>query len=311
MASLRARLTRQALRILVRPRYGNQPIAVQRRRMDSAGRLQRMPRGTAIAPDVANGVPGEWVIPAGASPTRVIYYLHGGGYSLGSIVSYRAFVARLAGAANARAFHIDYRLAPENKFPAALEDALAGYRWLIAQGTDPRSIVVAGDSAGGGLSLALLVALRDAGDPLPAAAVLLSPWTDLAFTGDSLRTRANADPIFGPDGKSNRLAARYLGDIDPRTPLVSPLYAELRDLPPLLIHVGTDEMILDDSTRIADRARVAGVKVTLKIWPGLWHVFQLIAFLPESGQSVGEIGAFVQSSTRMAAPASENLVAEA
>jgi monoterpene epsilon-lactone hydrolase len=311
MASLRARLTRQALRIIVRPRYSNQPIAVQRRRMDAAGRLQRIPRGTAIAPVVANGVPGEWVIPSGASPSRVIYFLHGGGYSLGSLDSYRAFVARLAVAASARAFHIDYRLAPEHKFPAAVEDALAGYRWLIDRGIAPRSIVLAGDSAGGGLSVALLVALRDARDRLPAAAVLLSPWTDLAFTGASLRTRANADPIFGPTGNSTRLVERYLGELDPRTPLASPLYADLRGLPPLLIHVGTDEMILDDSTRLADRARAAGVEVTLKIWPGLWHVFQMIPFLPESGQSLGEIGAFIQESSRMPAPASANPVAEA
>ncbi len=211
-------------------------------------------------------MPGEWIAAPNAGAERPrIYYLHGGGYVIGSINTHRALIARLSAASGARAFAINYRLAPEHPFPAAVEDAVSAYRWLLEQGVDPATIVIAGDSAGGGLTVATLVALRDAGVPLPAAAVCLSPWTDMEGIGESAKTRKAADPMIDPEGGLAQ-AQLYLGGADPRTPLAAPLYADLRGLPPMLIHVGDAEVLLDDSTRLAERAKAAGVDVTLEVW---------------------------------------------
>jgi acetyl esterase/lipase len=189
---------------------------------------------------------------------------------------------------------VDYRLAPEHPFPAAVNDAITAYRWLLADGTDPAIIALAGDSAGGGLALAALVALRDAGDPMPAAAAVISPWTDLALTGDSLRTRAAVDVMIKPAGM-RETAEAYLNGQDPRHPHASPLYADLRGLPPTLIHVGDAEVILDDSTRFAGNARAAGVDVTLEVWdemPHVWHAFA--GLLPEADQAIGRMGTWLR-----------------
>ncbi len=256
-------------------------MTVAQRRAATAS-LAQPPAGTQVAAVDAGGVPAEWVTPVGVAGGRVTMYLHGGAYQLGSPATLRHLVALLSAAAQARAFSVDYRLAPEHPFPAAVDDAVAAYRWLLAAGHDPASVAIAGDSAGGGLALATLVALRDSGDPLPAAAVAISPWTDLALTGESLRTRADADVMLKPDGMP-QTAALYLAGADPRHPYASPLYAELHGLPPILIHVGDAEVILDDSTRFAARARAAGVNVTLEIWDDMPHVFQAFAgLLPEA-----------------------------
>jgi acetyl esterase/lipase len=191
-----------------------------------------------------------------------------------------------------RALAINYRLAPEHPYPAALEDAATAYRWLLSQGNDPARIIIAGDSAGGGLTLATLVALREAGEPLPAGAVCISPWTDLACTGDCVHEKAPLDKILSPDGLT-RSAKSYAGGHELRSPLISPLYADLRGLPPLLIQVGTDEILLDDAKRIAEKAQIAGVDITLEIWEEMFHVFQIIPFLPETKQALGQIGDFV------------------
>jgi acetyl esterase/lipase len=237
-------------------------------------------------------------------PDRTILYLHGGAYTRGSIVSHRALVARLSAASGARALVIAYRLAPENPFPAAVEDATAAYRWLLEQHIQPDQLVVSGDSAGGGLSLALLLALRDAGHPLPAGAALLSPWTDLAGTGESIRTLAGADPWLNAE-RLMLTAGLYLAGADACNPLASPLYGDLHGLPPLLIQVGTDEILLDDATRLAERARAAGVPVTLEVWERMWHVFQSFAAeIPEGRQAVEKIGAFVRQVTQARSPAS-------
>ena len=251
----------------------------------------------------ARGVPGEWIAAPGASPARTLYYLHGGGYVTGSINTHRALIARLSAASGARALALNYRLAPEHPFPAAVEDAVAGYRWLLEQGVDREGLVIAGDSAGGGLTVATLVALRDAGVPLPAAAVCLSPWTDLEGIGESAKTRADADPMI--DGAHLAEDARwYLGGADPRTPLAAPLYADLSGLPPMLIHVGDAEVLLDDSTRLAERAKAAGVDVTLEVWDHMVHVWHfLAAILPEGQQAIDRIGAFVRSRAKAVAPA--------
>lgn len=243
---------------------------------------------------VARGVPGEWIVPPGAEESRVLLYLHGGGYVIGSVNTHRDMVSRIARAAQARALAIDYRLAPEHPFPAAVEDATAAYRWLLASGVSAERIVIAGDSAGGGLTLATLLALRDAGDLLPAAAVCISPWTDLAVTGESMDTKADVDPMIRK-AEAIEGAKLYLAGADPRTPLASPLYADLSGLPHLLIQVGTHETLLDDSVRLAERARAAGVDVTLEEWEEMIHVWHFFAFiLPEAQQAIDRIGQFVR-----------------
>jgi acetyl esterase/lipase len=227
----------------------------------------------------------------------VIYYLHGGGYTMGSISTHRELISRLSRAARARAFAIDYRLAPEDPFPAAVEDSTSAYRWLISSGVDPARLAIAGDSAGGGLTLATLVALRDKGDPLPAAAVCLSPWVDLEGLGESMTARDEVDPMVHRD--SLLVAAKaYLGHADPHTPLAAPLYADLRGLPPLLIQVGTAETLFDDATRLAERARAAGVEVVVEPWDEMFHVWQFCAsLLPEGQQAIDRIGEFVRKHT--------------
>jgi acetyl esterase/lipase len=224
----------------------------------------------------------------------VILYLHGGGYVIGSIDTHRELTGRLSRAAAARVFLIDYRLAPEHPFPAAVEDATAAYRWLLQNGATSSRTVIAGDSAGGGLTLATLVALRDAGVPLPAAGVCLSPWTDMEGIGESMATRAHLDPMVQHD-RLLHMASLYLNGADPRAPLAAPLYANLTELPPLLIQVGTAETLLDDATRFADRAKTAGVDVTLEAWDDMIHVWQLFAsMLPEGQQAIDRLGEYIR-----------------
>jgi acetyl esterase/lipase len=252
---------------------------------------------TKCTPVNAGGVPAEWIVAPGAADDRVLLYLHGGGYVMGSINTHREMVARLSKSSGARALVLDYRLAPENPCPAAVDDATAAYRWLLSQGIKSSRIVIAGDSAGGGLTLATLVALRDAKVPLPAAGVCISPWTDMEGSGASMTTRAKVDPLVQKDMLVN-MAKLYLGGNDPKSPLAAPLYADMRGLPPLLIHVGDAEVLLDDSTRVAERAKAVGVKVNLEIWPEMPHVWHLFApMLPEGQQAIEKIGQFVREQT--------------
>jgi len=253
----------------------------------------KIPRAVNVSPAQLGGVPGERL--EGPSPgNTVLLYLHGGGYFGCSAESHRPITSFFA-LEGFRVFAPDYRLAPENRFPAAVGDAVAVYRGLLSAGYPSQSIVVAGESAGGGLTLSLMLALRSAGVPLPAAAALFSPWTDLAATGDSIRTNTDRCAMFS--GSDVAASARYyLGDTDPRNPLASPLYADLAGLPPLLIHVGADEVLRDDSTRLAERARAAGVSVQLKIWPVVPHAWQLAPHLiPEARQSLRESAAFLRT----------------
>jgi epsilon-lactone hydrolase len=251
-------------------------------------------------PTTAGGVPAEWQIAPHADPGRTILYLHGGGYCVGSMNTHRDLASRLSRAAAARVLLIDYRLAPEHPHPAAVDDATAAYRWLLANNATPARTVVAGDSAGGGLTVATLLALRDARVPLPAAGVCLSPWVDLEASGESMTTKAAVDPMVQRDGLLG-MAAAYLAGQNARTPLASPLYADLSGLPPLLIQVGTAETLLDDATRLAERARKAGVTVTLEPWEDMIHVWQAFAMvLPEGQQAVERIGEFVRAQTAAA-----------
>lgn len=268
-------------------------LTVTERRAAAESVASQPPPGTTVDPVDAGGVPAEWVVAAGADSDRVLLYLHGGAYQIGSPGTHRSMVARLSRAARARVLSVGYRLAPEHPFPAAVDDAVAAYRWLLGRGTNPAVLAVAGDSAGGGLALASLVALRDAGEPMPAAAVVLSPWTDLALTGESLRTRAAVDVMIKPAGMAET-ARTYLAGQDPRHPYASPLYADVHGLPPVLIHVGDAEVILDDSTRFAARARDHGVDVTLEVWdemPHVWHAFA--GLLPEADQAIDRIGCWL------------------
>jgi epsilon-lactone hydrolase len=248
----------------------------------------RLPRGlTRVSvQDRPADVRGEWVIPTVDSQVRtVIYYLHGGAYVAGSPAMYRTLTGAFCRRCDARVFALDYRLAPEHRFPAALNDAVAGYRWLLAAGTRAQEIVIAGDSAGGGLALSTLLALRDAGLPLPAGAVLIGPWVDLA----------------APDASSRgerRLAHAYVGDRPLDDPLASGLYADLQGLPPLMIHASTIEMLRDDSVRLDAKARAAGVDSTLGLWDGVPHVWHIFAGLRETREAFAEIASFVARVTR-------------
>lgn len=255
------------------------------------------PDGVTCTPVEAGGVSAEWSEAAGVDEAKVVLYVHGGGYVMGSAGSHRDVTGRLSKAAGARVLSLNYRLAPEHPFPAPVDDAVAAYRWLLAQGISPGNIAVAGDSAGGGLAIATLLALRDAGEPLPAAGIGISPWVDMEGTGESMTTRAAVDPVVQKEGLLG-MAKLYLGDADPKNPLAAPLHADLAGLPPLLLQVGDAETLLDDSTRLAERARAAGVDVTLKVWdemPHVWHLFAPI--LPEGRQAIDEIGSFFQART--------------
>jgi acetyl esterase/lipase len=252
------------------------------------------PEGVVYEPVDAGGVPAEWAIPAGADATRVLLYLHGGGYSVGSIVSHRKLVGHLAKAAGVRGLSVAYRLAPENPFPAGLDDAVTAYAWLLGDGIAAAHIGIGGDSAGGGLALATALALRERGMPAPAGLVLLSPWTDLASTGESLKTNIGKDLLIRGVNDDAPGVTSYAGDNDVKNPLISPLYADFSDFPPFIVHVGGDELLLDDSTRLAEWASAGGCEVTIEIWPEMQHVFQIAAGnIPEADEAVAKLGAWL------------------
>ena len=270
-------------------------IAERRAQYDRAERVFPTPPDVKVEPVMAPRRPAEWLTPPGARADAVLFYLHGGGYVIGSPRSHRHLAAALARAAGTRALLLDYRLAPEHPFPAALDDAVAAYEWLLASGVAPGRVVIAGDSAGGGLTVATLLALRDRRLSRPAGGVCISPWVDLTNSAASYRSKAAVDPIVTLEGIA-QLTQAYLGGADPKLPLVSPLYADLRGLPPLLIHVGSDEVLLDDALGLAARAREAGVDVAVREWPAMihvWHWFQ--PMLDEADQAITEIGGFVKA----------------
>ena len=240
----------------------------------------------------AGGVDGEWISPADTPSDKAILFFHGGGFRIGSVDSHRDLISQIALASGCRVLAINYRLSPEHRYPAALNDTQAAYDWMLGQGFEPGNIALAGDSAGGNLVLATMLSLRERWLPLPAAAALMSPWTDLAATGASYVSRAEADPIHQRP-MILALAKNYLGGHDdPCDPLASPLYANLTGLPPLLIQVGDRETVLDDSVVFADKARGAGVDVSLEVWDGMIHVFQMFE-LPEAHRAIASIAQFL------------------
>lgn len=278
-------------------RTGEMTMADWRQAYERLGGLLSPAPGVEAHPVDAGGAAAEWLVPADDGG-RVVVYLHGGGYCIGSLASHRPMLTHLAVAAPARVLSVDYRLAPEHPHPAALDDAVAAYRWVTRdQRVEPSKVVLGGDSAGGGLTLATLVALRDAGDPLPAAAFCLSPWADLTQSGATMQERADEDPMVRV-GDLDVWAAMYAGDAAPSAPEISPVFAELSGLPPLLLEVGTAEVLLDDARRVAERAQAAGVDVTLTVAEEMIHVWHFFAgSVPEADEGVARVAAFVRDRT--------------
>lgn len=283
---------------LLRATFKNQQLTVAEDRERAARNavwMNRIPEGVELERLSLNGLPAAWMRSPQAAPERAILFLHGGGYVVGSIDSYRMLCGQMAGVLKTNLLIPEYRLAPEHPFPAALEDAQMAYRWLLEQGYRPENIVIAGDSAGGGLSLATVLALRESGTPLPAAVVCLSPWTDLTLSGQAHQTKAKTEAMLNSRGL-REWAGFYTGTENPSNPLISPAYADYRGFPPLLIQVGSEEILLDDAQMAAEKARAAGVDVSLKIWPGMWHVWHILGeFVPESKAAIEEIGRFIES----------------
>ena len=300
MASWQARGLRFAIRVVMRRATWGEPEALARR----ARRLFGAPnpvrwlrsRGVRIERVVEPPVAGEWVS-AGAPGRGVVLYLHGGGYVAGSPATHRPITAALARLTGRRVFSLDYRLAPEYRFPAALDDAMAGYRWLLRQGMPPESVALAGDSAGGGLVLATLLRVRDEQLPPPACAVCFSPWTDLEGTGESVSLNNGQCAVFRPDNIV-QFARVYLAEAPARNPYASPVFADLGGLPPLLLQVGADEILLDDARRVHDNVQRAGGVSTLEVFDGVFHVWQMLdGFLPEARTALRQAARFIDALT--------------
>ncbi|HAH10137.1 MAG TPA: alpha/beta hydrolase [Alphaproteobacteria bacterium] len=253
-------------------------------------------RGTEVSPVLISSMRGEWVIPDGAAARRVILYFHGGGFIAGSPEGHRPFVARLAQASGARILVPQYRLAPEHPYPAALRDAADAYRWLLSQGLLPQHVIFAGDGSGGGLALATLLALRNAGLPLPAAAVCFSPWADLTMSGWSMLKNSKSDDTLSWE-ILGVCARHYLRGTSPADPFASPIYGDYRGLPPLMIHAGSLEVLKDDASRIGERAAAASVNVNVEVYEGMPHFFQAIPDLSEAKVSLTRSASFIKART--------------
>jgi epsilon-lactone hydrolase len=276
----------------------NTSIPGFREECEKGAQKSGLPEGIEVTPVTIDGLPAglksEWVKPAAGRNNAVLFYTHGGGYVSGSCSDHRSFVAKFVKGSGIPALLYEYRLAPEHPYPAAIEDTLAAYRWLLAEGVSASNIIIVGESAGGGLCLATLLALRDQGIPLPSGAVALSPWTDLKMTGESYHTKVKA--CICPIDMNKVCAKYYVGDNDPCLPWISPLYGDLHGLPPLCIYVGDDETMRDDSIRFAEKARLSGVEVTLKVAQGMVHCYPLFApLIPEATQAMQEICAFINT----------------
>jgi acetyl esterase/lipase len=284
-----------AVRALLRSQPRPVGWSERRGRLDAVGQAYPVASDIALEAVDAGGVPAEWSLAPGSDRARVLLFFHGGGYCSGSIASHRDMVTRVGRAGGVRTLALGYRLAPEHPFPAALDDALAAYGFLLDQGIAPDKIAIGGDSAGGGLTLATMIRLRDAGKPLPGCAWLVSPWVDLQMTGASLAEKADVDPLIQKP-YLEELASAYLAGADPAGPLVSPLHADLAGLPPLLVQVGSAETLLDDALRIARRAGAADVPVNLEVWPHMIHAWHLwAAELDDGRRAIASAGAFIRT----------------
>jgi acetyl esterase/lipase len=299
VTSLRGRLLYHYVRRTLAGRDPLAPLAERRRGLEAISAKAPKPRGVASQPLTVAGRPAEWLHPQGSSVAsgRAVLYLHGGAYTAGSLVTHRGLAGRVALASGLPVLLLDYRLAPEHPFPAALEDAQATFAWLLSPegGCAPGRVAVVGDSAGGGLSLALALKQRDEGLPLPGALACLSPWFDLELAGESATSRAQVDPFFPSPAGLKESAAQYAGAAPLRHPYVSPVHAQLHGLPPMLLQTGDLEILLSDAQTVARRAREAGGEVTLEVEEGMWHVWHaLAAYLPEAQRALVRVGRFVQ-----------------
>jgi acetyl esterase/lipase len=279
--------------IAAAPAKDQMPVAERRASIDEAENLYPLPSDVVIETAKVGGVSGEWVRAEGVREDAVLIYLHGGGYAIGSAKSHRHLVAALSAEAGIRSFLVDYRMAPEDPFPAAVDDALAVYRALLRDHA-PTRLIIAGDSAGGGLVVSLMLAAKTAGLPQPGAGVCLSPWTDLTGRAGSLTSRADVDPSVTLVAL-DKFADLYLGDADRETPLASPIFGDLSGLPPLLIQVGSDEILFDDAATLDERARAAGVASTFEVWDEMIHVWQrFFPVLQEGREANARIGEYIR-----------------
>ncbi len=292
MASIRSKLLASIMRVTMKKMLGRSgDVAKERAFLDKMSGMTAS-RKPGQSTEVG-GVPAEWQYCVGAEPQRTILYLHGGGYVLGGPDSHRDMVGAIADAAQAKALILDYRLGPETPFPGAVDDAVAAYKALLDDGELPGKIFLAGDSAGGGLTAAALVAIKDAGLPMPAGGVCLSPWADLTFAGRSMHTKALTDAMLSKETLS-WMGGLYLAGQDASHPLASPIFADLSGLPPLLIQVGGDEVLLDDALRLHDAAKAAGVDSTLEVWDDMMHVWHLMAkIVPEGKLAIKAMAEFM------------------
>jgi epsilon-lactone hydrolase len=282
--------------IAARPRATE--IAQMRIDSDARSKAFPLPADVKVTPVSANGVPAEWTATPDADPSSAILYLHGGGYVIGSLESHRHLMAEVGRAAGTRTLAINYRLAPEHPFPAPVEDTVAAYRFLLDSGIKPNRIAFAGDSAGGGLAVGAMLAVREAGLPLPACGWCISPWVDMQALGESFTDRAASDPTV-QRATIQMMAQLYLGGADPRHPHVAPLYGDLRGLPPLLIQVGSVETLLDDSIRLARKAGIAEVPVALQIWPEMIHIWHIFFPMLDAGRrAIASGGSIVRNSMK-------------
>ena len=295
MSSLRARLIRSLTSRYIRKiNLADADIGKMRKRLDQLGKLTRAARSVSVEEDKLYGLKVEWYRPEKARSGKILLYLHGGAFVLGSCDSHRKLVTQVACAGRIDAVLPEYRLAPEHPYPAGLQDCVGVYRALLDYGYNPKNIVVAGDSAGGGLTMSLMLKLRHSGVPLPGAAVLISPFLDLTASGESVTTRAAQEPWFRADD-IHVVIKYYCPDEDLEDPLVSPVFANVSGLPPTLVQVGDDEILLSDSTRIAENMKAADVDADLQVFPEMWHVFQLfVGKMPESRVAVDKIGEFLR-----------------
>jgi acetyl esterase/lipase len=305
MASWQARCLTVAIRLSMRRRrWGDEPALVRRaRRVFGAPRPLQWLRTRHVRIDALRerGIRGEWIVPE-RSEQGVVLYFHGGGYVGGSAATHRPLTAGLARRGRRRVFAVDYRLAPEHRFPAALDDGVAAYRWLLAQGVAARTLALAGDSAGGGLVLAVLLRLRAEGLPLPDCAVCVSPWTDLAGTGASVQSNDGRCAMLRPENIAS-FARAYLGDASPLNPHASPVFADLGGLPPLLLQVASSELLLDDARRVHDKVRASGGVSRLDVVDGVFHAWPMLdGLMPEAGLALDEAAAFMNEPARRPQP---------
>jgi len=296
--SLGSRLARLVIRLYLAPAFAREdPVSAVRSSIGTVSRLAPLPAGTVVEKADVPGMDAEWVTGPGADPKKgcALLYIHGGAFFSGSPATHRELAARISGAAGLPALVIDYRLAPEHRFPAALDDCVAAYNWLIKKGFAPEKLAIGGDSAGGCLTMMTLLTLREKRVPLPAAALLISPLTDAVnFDGESYLTRAGADPWFDPKDVGRQLAI-FTGTGKNRPAILSPVRADLAGLPPLLVQVGNDEMLLSDSTCLVERARKAGVDATVRIYDHMYHDFQMFGVIvPEARGAIAEIRTFLK-----------------